>query len=198
MQKNFLDYEELGITTLYDRIYLEGLKDRHIILNDEIDSSLYETVVMAIKKMNLEDEKANIPMSERKPINLFVNSYGGSVYDGFAIINAILSSKTPVHTHCDGYVMSMGLAIFIAGHFRFCGKYSNFMYHEVSTMSFGKNTEIEEVTKENKRLQKMYDSLVTERTGLKQNQLDRVKRGKKDWFFGSSEAVEYGIVHELV
>jgi ATP-dependent protease ClpP protease subunit len=65
-------------------------------------------------------------------------------------------------------------------------------------MSHGKNTEIEEVTKENRRLQKMYDDLIIERTNLKQSKLNTVKKNKKDWFFGVDEALENGLVHEII
>jgi len=187
--------ENVGGLHLLEKIFVDHLKDRRIILNEEISPLGFDTVVMQIKKFNKEDEGK--PIEERKPIELYINSYGGSVYDGFALISAILSSETPVYGYVDGYVMSMAFAIFIACHKRFCGKYSNFMYHEISTVSVGKNTEIEEVTKENRRLQKMYDELVIERTNLKKNQLDRVKRNKKDWFFGAEDAVKFGIAHEI-
>lgn len=191
----FLEDELKGFGVI-EKIYIDNLKERRIILNEEIDSQIYDTVAMQIKKFNKKDEGK--PVEERQPIELHINSVGGSVYDGFGLISVILASKTPVHGYCDGYVMSMGFAIYAACHKRFAGKYSNFMYHEVSTMSFGKNTEIEEVTKENRRLQKMYDELITDRTNLKQSKLNTVKKNKKDWFFGVEEALENGLVHEVL
>ncbi|WP_180953459.1 ClpP family protease [Bacillus sp. T33-2] len=179
-----------------EKIYLDSLKDRRIVLNQEIDSEVFDLVAMQIKKFNKEDEGK--PIEERKPIELHINSVGGSVYDGFGLISAILSSKTPVHGYCDGYVMSMGFAIYASCHKRFAGRFSNFMYHEISTMAWGKNTEIEEITKENRRLAKMYDDLIVERTNIKQNKLNLVKKGKKDWFFGVNEALDYGLVHEVI
>lgn len=185
-------------SNLLDKIYLESLKERKIILNNEIDSSVVEIVVAQIRKFNLEDEKDNIQIEDKKPIELYINSYGGSVYDGFACVNAIVTSKTPVHTICDGYAMSMGLAIFLAGSKRFAMPFSNFMYHEISTAAWGKNNEIERVTQENRRLQKMYDSLVTKNTKLEQKKLDGIKKKNLDWFFDSYEALENGVVHEIL
>lgn len=195
-KKMCFDYDEFKGFQLLEKIYLDNLKSRKIILNSEIDESIYDTVAMQIKKFNEIDK--DIPIDQRKPIELHINSVGGSVYDGFGLVSTILSSKTPVHGYCDAYVMSMGFAIYASCHKRFAGKFSSFMYHEISTMSYGKNTEIEEVTKENRRLQKMYDSLITERTNLKQSKLDRVKKNKKDWFFGIDEAIENGLVHEVI
>ncbi|MDT0160286.1 ATP-dependent Clp protease proteolytic subunit [Bacillus sp. AG4(2022)] len=190
-----IDLEIKGMGVL-EQIYIENAKERRLILNEEIDSQIYDTIAMQIKKFNKEDEGKAI--EDRQPIELHINSVGGSVYDGFGLISVILASKTPVHGFCDGYVMSMGFAIYAACHVRFAGQFSNFMYHEVSTMSFGKNTEIEEVTKENRRLQKMYDKLITDRTELKQNKLNSVKKNKKDWFFGVEEALENGLVHKIL
>ncbi|MGG0308433.1 ATP-dependent Clp protease proteolytic subunit [Priestia megaterium] len=189
--------EEMGFQ-VHDKIYLENIKERKIILNDGVDACLYELVAMQIQKFNDEDEVNGIAVEDRKPIRIFVNSYGGVVYDGFGIGSAIQRSKTPVHTICDGYVMSMGFFIFAAGHKRFAGRFSNFMYHEVSTISIGKNTEIEEVTKENRRIQKMYDEFILEQTDIKKTTLDKVKKAKKDWFFGVDEAVKLGLVHEVL
>jgi len=188
--------EEMKGLALLEKIYLDNIKERRIILNEEIDAQVYDIAAMQIKKFNKEDEGK--PVDERQPIELHINSVGGSVYDGFGLISVILSSKTPVHGYCDGYVMSMGFAIYAACHKRFAGQFSNFMYHEISTMSFGKNTEIEEVTKENRRLQKMYDQLITDRTNLKQNKLNSIKKNKKDWFFGAEEALENGLAHEII
>lgn len=195
-KKMFFNAEELKGMELLEKIYLDNLKERRIILNQEIDAEVFDLVAMQIKRFNKEDEGKDL--SEVVPIQLHINSVGGSVYDGFGLISSILSSKTPVHGYCDGYVMSMGFAIYASCHRRFAGRFSNFMYHEVSTMSFGKNTEIEEVTKENRRLQKMYDDLITERTNLKQSKLNTIKKSKKDWFFGVNEALENGLVHEIV
>ncbi|MEB5480806.1 ATP-dependent Clp protease proteolytic subunit [Shouchella clausii] len=181
---------------LYDRIYLENLQDRNIILNEEIDSGLYEKVVMQIKRFNKEDEGKEI--SDRAPIKIFINSYGGIVYDGFAAVNAIVASKTPIYTYCDGYAMSMGLAIFVAGHKRYAYPFSNFMYHEISGIAIGKTTEVEHQQMENKRLQAMYDSLLLEKTNITKAKLTRVKKNKLDWFFDSKEALEMGLIHQII
>lgn len=185
-------------TTIFDKVYIESLKERKIILNQEIDSTIIEYVVAAIRMINLEDDRNNVPAEERKPIELYVNSPGGSAYDGFGCVNVILSSKTPVHTYCDGYAMSMALAIFAAGHRRFAYRYSTFMFHEVSSGVMGRNIEIERVNKENKRMQKMYDSVLTENTKMEQKKLDKVKKDSFDWFFDAEEALSMGLIHEII
>ncbi len=183
-------------STIFDKVYIESLKDRKIVLNQEIDASVVEYACMAIRKFN--DDDNDIPIEDRIPIQLYINSGGGSVYDGFAAVNEIIISKTPVHAICSGYVMSMALAIFTASHKRYSMPFTNFMYHEISAGAFGRNLEIERVTKENKRLQKMYDSIITTRTNVEQKKLDSVKKASLDWFFGSDEALTMGFVHEIL
>lgn len=181
---------------LFDKVYIEALKSRRILLNQDIDASVIEYVCMAIRHFN--DEDKDIPVEQRKPIELYISSSGGSAYDGFAAVNEIITSKTPVHAVCSGYVMSMGLAIFVAAHKRFGFPYTNFMYHEVAGGASGKNSEIERSAIEGKRIQKMYDGVIVGQTKLDQKKLDSVRKKSLDWFFGSDEALEMGFIHEII
>ena len=185
-------------TGLFDKIFIEALKERKIYLNQEIDPTVIEIICATVRQINWEDTKKNIAVEERTPIEVYISSPGGSVYDGFAAVNAIITSKTPVHTYCEGYAMSMGLAIFAAGHKRFAYPYTTFMYHEVASGVFGKNIEIERQNKENKRIQTMYDGLLISQTEMKKNQLDKVKKDSLDWFFDAEEALKMGLVHEVI
>lgn len=183
-------------TLIFDKVYIENLKDRRIVLNSEIDESIIEFVSIAIRKFN--DEDKDIPVEQRKPIELYISSPGGSAYDGFSAVNEIITSKTPVHAVCSGYVMSMGLAIFVASHKRFAFPYTNFMYHEVMGGAIGKNSEMERATAEGKRVQKMYDNIIVSQTKIDQKKLDAVKKKSLDWFFGSDEALDMGFIHEII
>lgn len=181
---------------IFDKIYIEALKDRRIVLNQEIDASVVEYVSLAIRKFN--DEDKDLPIEQRKPIELYISSPGGSAYDGFSAVNEIITSKTPIHAICSGYAMSMGLAIFVAAHKRIAFPYSNFMYHEVMGGAVGKNSEMERATAEGKRVQKMYDNIIIRQTKIDQKKLDAVKKKSLDWFFGSDEALEMGLIHEII
>jgi ATP-dependent Clp protease, protease subunit len=91
---------------------------RSIILSNDIDNESVEEVIQFILDANeYDDEQDSVSKDfERKPIKLVVNSFGGVIYDGFALIGVIKTSRTPIHTYCYGYAMSMGLPIFAAGH----------------------------------------------------------------------------------
>lgn len=72
------------------------------------------------------------------------------------------------------------------------------MYHEISGIAIGKTTEVEHQQMENKRLQAMYDSLLLEKTNITKAKLTRVKKNKLDWFFDSKEALEMGLIHQII
>ena len=90
---------------------------RDLLLSDRISQGTVKDIIKDIFEINFDDdEKEEIYKDwERKPIQLFINSYGGSVYDGLALIDVIKRSKTPVHTVCIGSCMSMALWIWLAG-----------------------------------------------------------------------------------
>ena len=65
----------------------------------------------------------DIPVEKRKPINIYIMSFGGELYPAYALISTILASKTPVNTINMGVAMSAGLLILLAGHKRYAMKY---------------------------------------------------------------------------
>jgi ATP-dependent Clp protease protease subunit len=98
------------------------------------------------------------------PILLNISSYGGSVYDGLGLYDMIRKLPCPVYTHCEGYAMSMGLVLFVAGDVRTAEENSTFMAHSVSSIAGGKAFEIDLESKEVNRLNKLMAKLLSERT----------------------------------
>lgn len=194
-----IEFETINSTPpLIEYTQYELLEDRRIYLTSDIGSDTIEYVDTLIEKFNYEDEKNGINSEEAKPIRLYINSYGGSIYDGLSIVNTILTSKTKVIGICTGYAMSMGLGIYVACHERWAMPYTNFMYHELSSSASGRAEEIKRATQEYERLQKMYDHILTSRTSLSQKKLNSVKKSANDWFFDAHEAKKYGVVHKII
>lgn len=102
----------------------DDLENRRLFINDIIDSDVIDTIVYHILRYNREDK--DIPVENRKPILLYVNTNGGSVPDGYALIDAVMTSKTPVYTINQGYCYSMGFLIFYFGQETFCYAKFNF------------------------------------------------------------------------
>jgi ATP-dependent Clp protease protease subunit len=169
---------------------------RTYTLSGEIDENTSKNVIDFISMVNDMDSTINPP--NRKPINIILNSMGGSMYDGFAIIGAIEQSKTPVHITCLGSAMSMALAILASGHYRVGHSLSSYMYHEcLDYISYEKMSVIKENLDEGNRIMEIYDEYLISKTKLTRRKLNKVKKDKSDWYFGVDEALEYGLINEI-
>ena len=114
---------------------------RDLLLSDRISQGTVKDIIKDIFEINFDDdEKEEIYKDwERKPIQLFINSYGGSVYAGLALIDVIKRSKTPVHTVCIGSCMSMALWVWLSGAKRFVGEFATLMFHDISLFAYDKS-----------------------------------------------------------
>jgi len=173
---------------------------RNIVLSSDITASSVADIIESILDINtLDDElEEDLQDYDREPIKLVVNSFGGSVYDGFALIAAIEHSKTPIHGYCYGSAMSMGFIIYISTHVRFAHKTSTLMYHEISDMFWGNITNAKQNLKECDRLQKVYDDYVLSRTKIPVGKMNEYKDRKEDWYMSAQEAAKYKIIHKIL
>ena len=79
----------------YPDVYeMEDLEERRLYINSGIDETIIDSMVYHILRYNREDK--GLKPEERKPIYLYINSPGGSVCDGYGLIDVIQSSITPV------------------------------------------------------------------------------------------------------
>ena len=124
--------------------YYKDYDERNISIDYDIDDSLFE-VTKQILEYNRKDK--DIPVEKRKPINIYVMSYGGDLYQAYACISTMLASKTPIRTINMGVAMSAGLLILLAGHERYAMKYSTAMIHSGSGGAQGTYEQMEEQQK---------------------------------------------------
>jgi ATP-dependent protease ClpP protease subunit len=168
---------------------------RTIVLSGDIDESSVKDAIQTISFINEIDHGKD----EVEPIKLIINSLGGNILDGFALIGVIENSFVPVYTYGYGSIMSMALPILVAGDKRFGHPLATFMYHEcLDSVPYDKMSIIKENIEETDRLMDMYDEYLTSRTSLTQKQLNKVKNKKTDWYFGSDEALSYNIINEII
>ena len=169
-------------------------------LSDDVDNEsigkLIWDILYQIREDNEKDKKEKD--YKREPIRLYINSYGGSVYDMWGLIDVILNSKTPIYTYCTGYAMSAAFKIFLAGHKRFCYKHSTFMYHQMSCWRSGKYQDLVEDREEMDWLNKKNEEYVIDRTNLTKDDIKEIREKKKDFYIHSDKAVKYGIVDEVL
>lgn len=165
-----------------------------IITLNEIEGDPVNDIIRLIYEINEEDAKKQTS----EPIKLIINSLGGELYSGLALIDVIDNSQTPIHTICHGSAMSMGLIVFVAGHNRFASKYATFMYHEASYLAEGKMKYHRQEIKEAERTDKLCDDHLILRTQLTTKQLKAVRDKQDEWYFDVETAVKYGVVDKII
>ena len=181
-----------------DNIYA-NTDERILFLSDDIDNESVGSITWNILRLIKSDDEKDKKEKDyrREPIKLYINSYGGSVYDMWGLIDIILNSKTPIYTYCTGYAMSAAFKIFLAGHKRYCYKHSTFMYHQMSCWRSGKYQDLVEDREEMDWLNKKNEEYVIDRTKLTRDKVKDIREKKKDFYIHSDKAVEYGIVDEV-
>ena len=187
-----------------DVIQIPTPKERVIYLADQVDQSTINNLTKSIIEINDNDRVLEKIYSiydleyRPKPIKIYVDSYGGYVYQCFGLLSVMDRSKTPIHTIVTGCAMSCGFLIAISGHRRFGYDKSTFMYHQVSSAAWGKAKAIEEDLTETLRLQKMIEKITLEKTGISKKKLENNYKRKEDWFMDSKTALKNRVIDEII
>ena len=172
-------------------------KESRIVTLGEITNENICEAIEAIYEIN--DQDKNKDADKREPIKLILNSPGGDVYDGIGIVDVIEQSTTPIHIYVHGQAQSMGFAIATCGHYRYASKRTTFMYHEIAWgTAQEKLTYHEQEVIEGKRLWKVYDDIVVANTKIPLKKLQQVRKEHKEWYLTAEEALEWGIVDEIL
>lgn len=116
----------------------------------------------------------------------------------WVLIDIIEKSKTPIYTYCTGYAMSSGFKIFLAGHKRFATRHATFMFHQMSSIEFGKYQDLVEARKELDFTNKQIEQYVMERTNISQDYIDNIRNTKQDVYIHSDEVLKLSIIDEIV
>lgn len=180
----------------YSEIYeLSDLKERRLYLNAEVDEAVFDTLVYNIMRYNAQDK--GIPVEDRKPIFLFINSPGGSVSDGYGLIDAIVQSKTPVYTVNQAMCASMAFLIFIAGDKRYTMPHSEFLMHDGSGFCMDSTAKLKDRLEfETNQLERMTKNYILERTNISEELYN--KRYRMEWYFLPEEAKDLGVATHII
>lgn len=161
----------------------------------EIDGNVGDAIDSYIRFFNRQDEQDGIPVEERVPIKIYIDSPGGDLIATFTMINSIRMSKTPVWTINIGAAYSGGFFTFIAGHKRFAYPLSSFLFHEGSTGTSGDAGKFRNFADFYKKELDNLKKVVLEYTNITEE--DYEKHINDDWWFTAEEALEYGICDEI-
>ena len=171
-------------------IYSRLLKERIIFLGEEVNEHTANLVVAQLLFLAHEDPKADI--------SLYINSPGGSVYDGLAIFDTVQFIKPDVATYGIGLQASMGAFLLSSGTKgkRFALPNSRIMIHQPSSGTHGKITDQEITLREGIYLKKRLNEILAKNTGQKLSKIE--KDVDRDFWMSAEEAVSYGIVDSVI
>lgn len=173
----------------YD-IYSRLLEDRIIFLGEEVTEGSANTIVAQLLHLANEDPD--------KDIQLYINSPGGSVYDGLAIYDTMQYIKPDVQTIGIGLQASMGAFLLSSGAKgkRFVLPNARVMIHQPSSGTQGMVTDQEISLRESVRMKELLAKVIAKNTGQK---LDKVKADmERDHWMSADEAVKYGLADEMI
>jgi ATP-dependent Clp protease protease subunit len=185
-------------------IILPSPKDRQLMFNKQVDQTTIGDLTKAIVEINTDDEyifgvyKLHNLEYKPEPIKIYIDSYGGYVYQCFGLLGIIENSKTPLHTIVTGCAMSAGFLTSITGHKRYAYSKATFMYHQISSAAWGTAKELEDELIETERLQKMIEKHTLRHTKMTSKQLEDVYEKKKDWYITAKEAVKIGVIDKII
>lgn len=173
----------------YD-IYSRLLKERIIFLGTDVNSHTANLIVAQLLFLQNEDPK--------KDIYLYINSPGGSVYDGMAIFDTINHIKNDVATVGIGLQASMGAFLLSSGTKgkRSILPHAKVMIHQPSSGTRGKVSDMEIDLKESLKTRELLNEILAKNTGQKLSKIQ--KDVDRDFWMSAKEAVAYGIADKVI
>jgi len=168
------------------------LKHRMLFLGSRIDEDTAHRVVAALFLLNAEDPT--------EPIEIYINSAGGSVLDGLAIYDAMQAVEAPVATYCIGCALSMGAVLLAAGTpgMRYATPNARIMIHEpvLESASTGSLRAIEQTYQQMASFSRTLVDILSRHTGQSRKRIQADMRRTR--WFTPQEALRYGFIDAII
>ena len=175
----------------YD-IFSRLLKDRIIFLSEDVNHVTASLVIAQMLFLESEDPD--------KEISFYINSPGGSITDGMAIVDTMNYIKCPVSTICIGMAASMGSVLLACGAKgkRYATPNSEILIHQplISGGLAGQTTEIKIHADHMVKTREKLNKLLSEKTGQSLEQIE--KDTERDHYMTAEEALKYGLIDEII
>lgn len=190
-----LDAEQIILedTKIINNQYENLLKNRIILINDLISELTIDKVVMPLLQMD------NDGTGEK--ITIYINTNGGSVYDGLVLCDVIERLKCPTDVIVLGYAYSMGSIILMSGKNnpnvkRYCYPFSTALIHGGSAYVGGTSSQVKDYFKFNEKYEKRISEFIVSHTNLSED--DYVAIERYEAYMDSDEMLEKGLVDEII
>lgn len=173
----------------YD-IYSRLLKDRIVFIGSEINDTLANSVTAQLLFLASQDSK--------KDISMYINSPGGSISAGFAIMDTMNHIKSDVQTICTGLAASFGAVLLLAGTKgkRVALPHAEIMLHQPLGGMKGQATDMNIYAKRILKQRRELNQLIADRCGQAYEKV--ASDTERDFFMSATEAKEYGIIDSIL
>jgi ATP-dependent Clp protease protease subunit len=172
---------EAGVDLLGRRLYVHG----------DIDE---DSCAFFLRGLNL-----LVDAHPRRPIEVWISSYGGDIYEAMSMHDAIRSCPAPVHTFATGKCMSAAPYILAAGALghRYAAPSCQFMCHAASMDAEGHPSNVAGTADAIHEFGQMMDRKLAALTNRPYSHWSRISRTPKDHYFTSKQALEWGLIDEI-
>lgn len=147
---------------------------------------------------HLRDVKSKFHLNEMSRINVYIHSYGGSVFSGASAMDTIIetSKVVPVRTVVEGAAASAATFLSVVGTERVMQRHAYMLIHQLSSAFWGKYAEIKDEIENLDRLMEMIRSVYKEYTKVPKSQLDKIL--KRDIWFDAETCLNYGMIDKII
>ena len=186
----------VGDSSLPDPItyqYYKNLKNRKIIINEEIGDNLLETATLPF--MEMDNDGTN------EPIEVIISTVGGEIYSGFNFVDQIEKAKSPVTIHIMAMAASMGFLIAMAGKNNpnvktVCHPFSVGLLHSGSQYMEGSAHAVKDTFDFSQHYEEKIKDYILTHTKIDENLYEKVER--KEYWMDADEMKRLGIVDEII
>lgn len=193
----FDEFEEVkdnASLSLDDLLYLRNFKNRELWISGEITEVTAADFLTEVREINRQDHA--IPIKQRVPIKVFIDSPGGDVIAGLSIIDVMKASKTPIWTINMSKAYSMAFQVMIAGDKRFAFKNSSFLLHDGAEGGYDSSSKFRDRLKFNDSLDELTKNNIVECTKITKREYEMNIR--REWYMLTQEAKELGVIDVIV
>ena len=172
--------------------YYKGLENRTFYINSEIDDN---TVDMVSIPLIMTDKESS------EPITIYLNTMGGSVFDGFNLANIIENLKSPTTIIVLGYAYSMGMYFLMAGKnkpniTRKCYNFSTGLMHGGSSLIQGTASQVKDYYRFAERFDQKVEDFVLSHSNFTKDEYDKIER--HELYLTAEDMLEKGLVDEII
>ena len=174
---------------VYD-IYSMLLKERIVFLGTPVEDQVANSIIAQLLHLEREDPE--------RDISIYINSPGGSVHAGLAILDAMRLNRCDVATYCVGLCASMATVLLSSGApgKRYAMPNSTIHMHQVLGGTRGQASDIEIEARETLRLNDLLRNIIATNTG---QDPERIRRDfDRDFYMDAQQAKEYGMIDEIL